>query len=98
VVLGELHFGFLHGDRRSANEAYLLRFLNTPGVAVSEIGQETALCYAEIRSSLREGGIPIPANDIWIAAGAMELGLRVITTDAHFRRIRQVIVDYYPVA
>ena len=98
VVLGELHFGFQQGDRQAGNEAKLRRFLETPGVIVSTIGPETALCYAAIRSYLKETGTPIPANDMWIAAGAMEHGLRVITTDAHFRRVRQVIVDCYPVA
>ena len=97
VVLGELHFGFRHGDRQSANEGDLRRFLDSPGVTIADIGAETALCYAEIRSFLQQLGTPIPSNDMWIAAGAMEHGLRVITTDVHFRRIRQVLVDCFPV-
>lgn len=98
VLLGELHSGFRGGDRQSSNEAALRRFLATPGVMVAQIGAETAIFYSEICSYLRETGAQIPTNDMWIAAGAMEHGLRVITTDAHFRRVRQVMVDCYPVA
>ncbi len=98
VVLGELYSGFRGGDRLSVNQQALRKFLATPGVVVAQIGTETALFYAEICGYLKETGSPIPTNDMWIAAGAMEHGLRVITTDAHFRRVRQVIVDCYPVA
>jgi predicted nucleic acid-binding protein len=35
-------------------------------------------------------GTPIPTNDSWIAACAMEWGLRLFTTDRHFHRLPQV--------
>jgi hypothetical protein len=38
---------------------------------------------------------PIPTNDIWIAASAMELGAAVLTTDAHFRRISHILVIFH---
>ena len=40
-------------------------------------------------------GTPIPANDVWIAATAAQHGLRLLTLDAHFLRIPQVIVDFF---
>ena len=95
VVLGELHAGFRHGKRREANEARLRAFLELPGVNVAEVTEETALRYAEIIHFLREAGTPLPTNDVWIAAGAMERGLHLVTTDAHFQRIPQVSVDHY---
>jgi tRNA(fMet)-specific endonuclease VapC len=58
-----------------------------------DIGEETALRYAEIVGFLRSAGTPVPSNDIWIAAGAMQHGLGVLTTDAHYRRIPQVLVN-----
>ncbi len=94
VVLGELHAGFQSGSRRAENERELLRFLSSPRVQVTEITDETALRYAEIFNFLGRAGTPIPTNDIWIAAGAMQHGLRVLTTDAHYARVPQVIVDY----
>ncbi len=56
-----------------------------------DIGADTALRYGEIITFLRRLGAPIPTNDIWIAASAMELGAAVLTTDAHFRSIPQVL-------
>ncbi len=45
-------------------------------------------------NGLWQAGTPIPANDIWIAATAMQHGLRILTTDSHYLSIQQVIVDY----
>ena len=95
VVLGELKSGFLRGTRQRENEAALQRFLESPHTKVLRVDRETADCYAEIQAALRKAGTPIPTNDIWIAASAMQHGLRVVTTDAHFRLIPQILVDCY---
>ncbi len=94
VALGELYAGFHRGTRRPENERILRRFLASPRVAVADVVEDTAVRYAEILAFLRDAGTPVPTNDIWIAAGAMQYGLRLLTTDAHYRRIPQVIVDY----
>ena len=70
-------------------------FLGSLHVEVLHIDEETAECYAEIAAGLKAAGTPIPTNDIWIAAGAMQYGLRVVTTDAHFRLIPQILTDCY---
>jgi len=44
---------------------------------------------------LRRSGTSIPANDIWIAATAMEHGLRLLTTDSHYERVGQVAVSRF---
>jgi predicted nucleic acid-binding protein len=54
--------------------------------------EDTADRYALIVDSLRSAGTPIPTNDIWIAASAMQHGLGVLTTDDHFGRVRQIAV------
>jgi predicted nucleic acid-binding protein len=95
IVLGELHVGFRRGTRRAENERELSRFLSSPRVAVADVVEETAVRYAEILAFLRGAGTPVPTNDIWVAAGAMQHGLRLLTTDAHYRRIPQVIVEYH---
>ena len=95
VVLGELLSGFRGGVRRVHNEKELYAFLDQPIVRVAQVNAETAERYAEIADGLRAAGTPIPTNDMWIAAGAMEHGLRVITTDAHFQRVPQVLVECY---
>jgi predicted nucleic acid-binding protein len=93
VVLGELHAGFGAGSRKRSNEALLRRFLDLPGVEIASMGEDTALCYAQIVLHLRGTGRPIPTNDIWIAAAAMERGAQLITTDTHFRLIPQIRLD-----
>ncbi len=95
IVLGELHFGFLAGKRPKKNQTELRMFLSSDRVQVLAVTEETAERYAAILKSLRERGTPIPTNDIWIAASAMQHGLRVITTDRHYQGVPQILVDYF---
>ena len=57
-----------------------------------EITDETAEFYAAIVDGLRARGTPIPTNDIWIAACAMEHGARVATSDSHFGQVNGLLV------
>lgn len=92
VVIGELLAGFRMGSRDRVNRRELDAFLESPRVRVAPLEAETAQRYAEIVAYLRERGAPIPTNDIWIASCAMEWGLRLLTTDAHFDGLPQVSV------
>jgi predicted nucleic acid-binding protein len=51
------------------------------------------LRYAEIDVFLRKEGRPIPRNDVWIAAAAMEHGMRLLTLDAHFAEIPMLMIE-----
>jgi tRNA(fMet)-specific endonuclease VapC len=93
IVLGEMLAGFLGGSRRQKNRTELTRFLESPRVSLIDIDEETAERYALIFISLRTAGTPVPTNDLWIAASAMQYGLRILTRDEHFQRIPQVVVD-----
>lgn len=95
VVLGELYAGFMGGRHRQKNEAELGTFLASPRARILGMDEETAQRYAVIFQALRAAGTPIPSNDIWIAATAMQHGLRVVTTDAHYREVIQVLVDCF---
>ena len=97
IVIGELMAGFIKGGRRKKNEDELRRFLMSPRVSLLDVGEETAERYAVILNSLWQAGTPIPTNDIWIAASAMEYGLRVLTTDEHYNKIPQIMVDFFAV-
>lgn len=70
-------------------------FLDGPRIERLVIARETAVRYAAIKGALRRDGTPVPTNDIWIAASAMEHGLRVLTLDRHFLEIRQILVEYF---
>lgn len=91
VVIGELRAGFLRGRHRQKNEEWLGRFLASSRVSIVPVDEETAERYAVIWDGLWKAGTPIPTNDIWIAASAMQYGLKVVTTDAHFLKIPQIV-------
>jgi tRNA(fMet)-specific endonuclease VapC len=87
VVLGELQSGFRRGNRYTENSDILEEFLSRPSVHIADITQETAVQYGQIDVFLRDKGRPIPRNDVWIAASALENGCQLLTFDAHFREI-----------
>ena len=95
IVLGELRAGFERGSTRGRNYEQLREFHSSPRVQLVDITGETSTRYASILTGLRTAGRPIPTNDLWIAASAMEHGLRLLTTDRHFRLVSQVLVDYF---
>ncbi len=97
VIIGELLAGFLRGERLTKNQRELETFLASPRVRVASIDEATAERYAIILNSLWRDGTPIPTNDVWIAATAMQYGLRLLTADAHYKKVRQVLVDFLPV-
>ena len=51
------------------------------------IDLETAEHYARVYRELRRRGRPIPTNDMWIAATALQHGLAVFSHDRHFREV-----------
>ena len=93
VVLGELYAGFAHGGREKKNRDILREFLVSPRVEVLVLDEETAERYTAIITYLWSNGPPIPTNDLWIAATAMQYGLKLITTDSHFQKVPQIIVE-----
>jgi predicted nucleic acid-binding protein len=97
VVVGELLAGFARGHHRRRNERELDDFLSSFRVSIAPIDEETATRYATVLNALRSSGTLIPTNDIWIAATAMQHGCRIVTTDAHYQHVAQVVVDLYTV-
>ncbi len=87
VVLGELLFGFRWGTKFDDNYKDLDEFLNHQAVFVVEIGAIAADRFSRIAAVLKSRGTPIPSNDIWIAAQAIEHGAELITLDHHFEKI-----------
>lgn len=87
IVLGELMGGFAAGGREAINRHELEQFLDSKRVRALDIEKATAECYAIIYRSLRQKGQPIPTNDMWIAATALQHGLALFTYDSHFRYV-----------
>jgi len=91
VILGELQSGFSSGHFEDKNRQLLKDFMLTPRVRVYPVDLETSERYASIWAYLRGEGTPIPTNDLWIAASAMQHGLTVLTADMHFLKVPQVL-------
>ena len=87
VVLGEILFGFHNGSRYEQNRRVLDKFLSEPNVRVVTLTLTTAERFGEIFTSLRKRGKPIPTNDIWIAAQAIENNADLLSSDPHFKHI-----------
>jgi predicted nucleic acid-binding protein len=88
VVCGEVQAGCQGGTKRETKTLELFRaLLEKPTVFVHSITQSTGEFYGRLHAFLRERGTPIPTNDIWIAASAMETGSAICTNDAHLLSI-----------
>ena len=87
IVVGELLLGFRGGSNFDQNVASLRDFLDRPHVSFVDVGPVTADRYGRIAASLRAKGRPIPTNDIWIAAHAMETGADLVSADGHFAHV-----------
>lgn len=88
IVLGEYRYGLLRSRERAARERWLDELESL--FEVLEPSAITARHYARIREDLRQKGTPIPENDIWIAALAVEYDLEVASRDEHFDRVREI--------
>ena len=87
IVAGELLFGFRTGGRLRKNLAELEAFLNNPYVTLVPVTYTTADRFGRVAVALRAKGRPIPTNDIWIAAHAMETGAELLSFDQHFEAV-----------
>jgi len=86
-VLGELYAGFAGGRKERENKETLNRFLLKPTAKILNATAETAEVFGEVKQNLKKAGTPIPINDVWIAAHAIETGSTIITYDSHFKNV-----------
>lgn len=87
VVIAELLTGFKAGSKEKQNKKWLQEFLDKSTVQTLDISMETAEIFSEIKHRLSVSDTPLPINDIWIAAHAVETGSVLVTYDAHFSSI-----------
>jgi tRNA(fMet)-specific endonuclease VapC len=91
IVLGELYYGARHSARVEANLSAVERLATDYPLLACD--KDTAHHYARIRQALRAKGQPIPENDVWIAAQALQHGLVLVTRDLHFQHIEDLAVE-----
>lgn len=87
TILGEYRAGIGPDKRGRASEAALNEFLSQDSVRTVEMTTKTAIFYAKVYRALKDAGKPIPVNDIWIAASALEHAVEFCSFDAHFSAI-----------
>jgi tRNA(fMet)-specific endonuclease VapC len=85
IVLGEFLYGIAQSRDRAAYEDWLA--MNLPRFELLPVEEQTATHYARLRVGLRQSGQPIPSNDAWIAALALQHDLPVLTRDRHFESV-----------
>jgi tRNA(fMet)-specific endonuclease VapC len=91
VVLAELRAGFAVGRRQAENERVLRQFLSRDGIATLFADDQTTQQYATIYRQLRKQGTPIPTNDMWLAALALQHDLALHDRDKHFDHLPQLV-------
>jgi tRNA(fMet)-specific endonuclease VapC len=91
IVLGELYYGAHKSSRLAENIAKINEFAANSVVLVSDTAK--AQSYGEIKNALRAKGRPIPENDIWIAAIAMQYNLALVTRDSHFGEVDGLVIE-----
>jgi tRNA(fMet)-specific endonuclease VapC len=89
-VIAELRFGFLNGTRGRKNEATLAEFLDAERVQVLDCDERTTVFYAQLKAQLKKQGTPIPLNDVWIAALALQHQAVLLTRDRDFDHLPQL--------
>ena len=93
VVVGELLAGFICGTKNRENRKQFDQFLDSPRVSMLVVDDNTAEFYALAWKKLRDKGRPIPTNDIWVAASAMQHGLALATLDGHFQAVEGLLLE-----
>ena len=88
IVLGEFRYGIAQSRHRETYEQWLQAQLQH--FDVLPVTDETAIAYAALRVTLKKNGTPIPANDAWIAALALQHRLPVLSRDQHFDAVPQI--------
>jgi tRNA(fMet)-specific endonuclease VapC len=92
ITKAELLCGVEVSPRKAQDATALQAFL--PHVAVLELPDDAAAHYAQIRADLKKRGQMIGANDLFIAAHARSLGLKLVTNNiAEFNRVRGLALE-----
>ena len=88
IVIGELCYGARKSGRVKANLARIDEL--AAGSRILGCDAETARQYGEVKNNLRLKGRPLPENDVWIAALALQHDLMLVTRDAHFQAVESL--------
>jgi len=92
IVAGELFYGAYASLNPAKHIAQIQSFLNDCVIVDPDLG--SSIVYGKLKADLKKKGTPIPENDIWIAAIAIENKTPLFTTDNHFKLMEIDLVDF----
>ncbi len=92
-IIGELCFGAQKSNKTTENLNKIDILVQQSIIFLCDL--ETAQWYGTIKDQLQREGRPIPDNDIWIAAIALQYDLILVTRDAHFDEIESLQTEYW---
>jgi tRNA(fMet)-specific endonuclease VapC len=96
ITKSQLLFGVEVSPRRKQDEAALHAFLRY--VEVLDFPEEASVHYAKIRADLKTLGTMISGNDLFIAAHARSLGLKLVTRNTReFGRVRNLAIENWTI-
>lgn len=94
ITQGEMLYGAHHVAKpRRAKLLTEIRSLLRDVADVLPVTPAVAERYGRLKAELAGQGTPIPANDIWVAAVAIEADLVLVSDDAHFQRVPGLRVE-----
>jgi tRNA(fMet)-specific endonuclease VapC len=91
IAIGELYFGARKSVRAEKNIQQIEQLVIASVVLPCD--GETGYWYGIVKDRLRKIGKPIPENDIWIAALALQHNLALATRDKHFDNVEGLTVE-----
>lgn len=91
IVVGELYFGAYKSRRVEANVQRIHKFITQNAVLVCD--QNTAQHYGKLKNDLKTQGKPIPENDLWVAALALQYDFILVTRDEHFDVVHNLRIE-----
>ena len=94
TALAELATGVALNPNPEREKARIRRVIGAAEIVLPTLA--TATIYGQITAQLRREGNPIPTNDVWVAALAVEHDLPLYALDIHFARVTSL--KFYPCA
>jgi len=88
VAVGELYVGVNRVSNKAKHSKKLEDFLQL--CTILNVDETTAEYYGKVVAALYKKGKPIPTNDIWIAATAIQHNLTLATRDKHFNEVENL--------
>jgi tRNA(fMet)-specific endonuclease VapC len=88
IALGELNYGARKSGRSQENLERIEELISNSTIVGCDA--DTARQYGDVKNRLRIKGRPLPENDVWISALALQHSLTLVTRDAHFQEVENL--------